>query len=161
MRKRNVFEAYGLPSDEEFERFGREADAVMARAADCTRRHSGSDSASGVIYKTYETPPPRQQQINDLDPAVQARWDAWFDARFRKSLIDQFQERLMDQLEDGALLHGMLLEVLCMLRKEIDEVSVQARKEIDGLHAEIKTLQAVVRGEATPLVRRVTRDDAA
>ena len=47
------------------------------RDADYRRRHVSSDD-HGVIYKTYETPPPQQQQINDLEPAVQARWDAWW-----------------------------------------------------------------------------------
>ena len=154
MRKRNVLEAYGLPSDEEFERFGREADAVMARAADCTRRHSGSDSASGVIYKTYETPPPRQQQINDLDPAVQARWDAWFAKSFGQH-AEEFAGVLGD--ETGK----MTREERRLMREYVDGELHKLREEIGGLRAELTTLQAIMKGEVAPLVRRVTRDDAA
>jgi hypothetical protein len=117
---RDVFKAYGLPSDEEYERQGRETDDFISRCADRARDHSGSGSSSvpHVIYKTYETPPPRQQQINDLDPAVQARWDAWFDARFKQCLFDQFEE--------DAFLDQIFAEAASITREQVREKNRRA-----------------------------------
>ena len=47
------------------------------------------------------------------------------------------------------------------VKKALDELRAEFAEQIGALRAELTTLQAVVKGEVAPLVRRVTRDDAA
>jgi hypothetical protein len=132
---------------DERERMRKERDDE--RIADRTRRHSVDD----VVYKTIEQPAQARpvtstQQINDLDPAVQARWDAWFDARFKERLLDALDEEIGEEFVHFDEGHEALEKI---------------RADIATLRAEFTTLQAVVKGDVAPLplVRRVTRDDAA
>jgi hypothetical protein len=145
--RRDILRAYGLQSDKEYERQGRETDDFISRRADRTRDHSGSGAVPHIVYKTYETPPPRQQRINDLDPEVQARWDAW-----RDDGIERYFDAVAKEIGDEFVHFD-----------DCDKALKQIRADIAALRAELTTLQAVQRGEVAslPLVRRVTRDDAA
>ena len=100
----------------------------------------------------------QQQQINDLDPAVQARWDDWFDRRFKQRLIDQF--------EGEALLNQIFAETFSIvrdgMRAELTKLRDEFNREIGSLRADFTLQKAIAKGEIAQLVtKQDEKSDAA
>jgi hypothetical protein len=108
-----------------------------------------------IVYKTYDpnephvasASQPAQQQIPDLPPAVMARWDDWFDRRFRQCLINQF--------ERDAFLSQIFGEALSIVRSEAREDFAKVRdefnREIGSLRVDFTLQTAVAKGEIAQL----------
>jgi hypothetical protein len=98
-----------------------------------TQQHGSSE----LVYKTFESPQPVQQQSATMDPETQARWDTWADNRIR-SYVDCVVDVIGD--ETGK-----------------DYRALQAK--IDVLTSAVNELKARLDGKVTPM--RGARDDAA
>lgn len=78
-----------------------------------------------VVYKTYA--PPMQQQVADLDPATQARWDSWLD------------HRVTDKLDAVTL---VIAEAMNEREKALVDAVLKLREELGLLKASIEILRA-------------------
>lgn len=96
-----------------------------------------------LVYKRYD--PPEPQQVTDLDPVSQARWDAWLDRRVADKLAE-FAEVIGDASGEGTAQF-----VSEYFHKKIAPL----KEEIAPLRAEIAALRdRVLRLEATNEVLR-------
>jgi hypothetical protein len=84
-----------------------------------------------MIYKTCEKQS-MPQHVRDLEPEVQARWDAWADAKM---------ERRLETYTD------VIGEECGLIEKRLREEIKKLAEEVGQLRAEITVLQGIRRGE--------------
>ena len=154
---------------EERERAIREADWLKAEfELDEWRRAQGAKQSqrqreAGEL--TYGQQPQQQEQIADLSPAVQRRWDAWFDARFdaRVQKWVGHKSRLFNAMVEAFSLFReeerkhMGEHVADEIKKQLDAEAVKLREEIAGLRIDTVVGRSVLRGEINDLMKKKTR----
>jgi hypothetical protein len=140
---------------EERERAIREADRLKAefeldewRRAQGAKQSQRQRQAGELVYKTYGQQPQQQEQIADLSPAVQRRWDAWFDARF--------DARVQKWVGHKSRLFNAMAEAFSLFREE-ERKHMGLREEIAGLRIDTVVGRSVLRGEINDLMKKKTR----
>jgi hypothetical protein len=107
-----------------------QAEEDFKRWESARRVREQAASRERLVRKTYEAPQ-QQQRINDLDLAVQARWDAWFDSRFDKRMDRIFADAIVSTY--------------------VHEHIAKVREEIGSLRADFTLQNAVAKGEIAQL----------
>jgi hypothetical protein len=87
-----------------------------------------------LVYKTYESARPQQQQENArMDDATAAKWNAWAD--------DRVQRQLQPAMDGAADAMGQMLQAL----------EKKLRDEITNLRLELDLVRAIANGTVTTL----------
>jgi hypothetical protein len=109
-------------------------DALLAWEAGMPKKREPERRQAGeLVYKTYERQPIQQQeQIADLSPPLQERWDRWADARIK----NVFAEQPFTEAQGEILVH-----VIAALREEFSDA-------IAALRADLTVQTAIARGES-------------
>jgi hypothetical protein len=132
---------------EELERAFALDDAVRAEFEQHERQRADRSQlqtrsgGSGLIFKTFTSPPMQQQQSAVMDAATQAAWNAW---------LTEYVARALEANND-AMVDATAEFVSEYVHKHLKNENTKLREEIGSLRADIEIVRSITKGTVTPI----------